>query len=197
MYKLKCLGVWAKYYWLIQSFLSDRFQRDALNGQFSNWCHIKAGVPQGSILGPLWSTWRINISCQIVWRWHFTFFVVRDPKTTSQSLSEDLSRINRWASQLKMLFNPYTSKQTQVLVFSTQGTVFFNNRPIVKKNIWKHLGLFLDTKLNFLTHINEKNKKANKAISVIKKLNLSSQLSSLITIYKSFVRPQLDHGGII
>ena len=38
---------------LINSFLSDRFQRVLLNDQTSKWSLIKAGVPQGSILGPL------------------------------------------------------------------------------------------------------------------------------------------------
>ena len=52
MYKLKCLGVCEKYYGQIQSFLGDRSQRVAPNGQSSNWCHIKAGVPYGSILRP-------------------------------------------------------------------------------------------------------------------------------------------------
>ena len=34
-------------------FLSNRKQRIVLNGQHSSWADIKAGVPQGSILGPL------------------------------------------------------------------------------------------------------------------------------------------------
>ena len=51
MYKLKCLGICGKYYGLIHSFLNDRHQRVVLNGQCSNWSKIKAGVPQGSILG--------------------------------------------------------------------------------------------------------------------------------------------------
>ena len=54
----------------------------------------------------------------------------------------------------------------------------------------------MDTKLNFLTHINENIKKANTGISVIKKHNLSLPRSSLITIYKSFVRPHLHYGDI-
>ena len=53
VYKLKCFGVCGKYYGLIQSFLTDSFQRVVLHGQSSNWCHIKSGVPQGSILLPL------------------------------------------------------------------------------------------------------------------------------------------------
>ena len=53
MYKLKTLGICGNYYGLIHSFLSDRHQRVALNGQSSKWSHIKAGVPQGSVLGPL------------------------------------------------------------------------------------------------------------------------------------------------
>ena len=69
--------------------------------------------------------------------------------------------------------------------------------PIVKENRQKHVGLLLETNLNFLTHINEKIKKANEGISVIKKLNLSLPCSSLIRIYKSFVRPHLDYSDII
>ena len=45
---------------LIESFLSDRYQRVVLNGQNSNWTKIKAGVPQGSILGPLFFLIYIN-----------------------------------------------------------------------------------------------------------------------------------------
>ena len=50
MYKLKSLGICGNYYGLIHSFLSDRYQRVVLNGQSSNWPHIKAGVPQVWIL---------------------------------------------------------------------------------------------------------------------------------------------------
>ena len=53
MYKLKTSGICGNYYWLIHSFVSDRHQRVVLNGQSFKWSHIKAGVPQGSILGPL------------------------------------------------------------------------------------------------------------------------------------------------
>ena len=34
-------------------FLKERKQRVALNGQHSRWSDVSAGVPQGSILGPL------------------------------------------------------------------------------------------------------------------------------------------------
>ena len=53
LYKLMSLGICENYYGLIHSFLSDRHWRLILNSQSSKWSHIKAGVPQGSILGPL------------------------------------------------------------------------------------------------------------------------------------------------
>ena len=38
---------------ILEDFLNDRKQRVVLNGQFTSWADIQAGVPQGSILGPL------------------------------------------------------------------------------------------------------------------------------------------------
>ena len=38
---------------MLSNFLRNRKQRVILNGQTSYWVDFKAGVPQGSILGPL------------------------------------------------------------------------------------------------------------------------------------------------
>ena len=53
LYKLESLGVSGKLVNLFRSFLNNRHQRVVHNAQFSDWAPILAGVPQGSILGPL------------------------------------------------------------------------------------------------------------------------------------------------
>ena len=53
IYMVKCIVVAGLPLELIQSFLSHRFQRVILNGQSSTWLPVTAGVPEGSILGPL------------------------------------------------------------------------------------------------------------------------------------------------
>ena len=52
--KLEFYGITGIAYKLIKSYLEGRYQRVVLNNNsYSNWCEIKHGVPQGSILGPL------------------------------------------------------------------------------------------------------------------------------------------------
>ena len=55
LFKLKQNSVSGNLLGLIKSFLSDRVQRVTLNGKTSDWECIRAGVPQGSILEPLFS----------------------------------------------------------------------------------------------------------------------------------------------
>ena len=64
IYKLKSMGVSDFLLKLFQSFLINRFQRDLLNGQTSEWLPVKAGVPQGSILDTLFLL--IYISAPII-----------------------------------------------------------------------------------------------------------------------------------
>ena len=125
LYKLRHVGICGEYHALIHSFLSDKFQRVLLNGKTSKWSQIKAGVPQGSILGPLLFLVYINdlpegltSNVKLFADDTSIFLVVRDSSSSSLSLNEDLSKISQWGYIWKMLFNPDASKQAQEVVFS-------------------------------------------------------------------------------
>ena len=121
----------------------------------------------------------------------FVFSVVCDSSSSSLSLNEDLSQILQWAYQWKMLLNSDVSKQAK---FPTQkntsslSDIYFNSMPLKRKNTQKHLGLYLDAKLNFSEHINEKIKKTVEGINVIKKLFVT--LPALP--YQQFINRLLD-----
>ena len=53
IYKIKSMGVSGQLLNLLENYLTNRHQRVLLNGQNSAWAPVLAGVPQGSILGPL------------------------------------------------------------------------------------------------------------------------------------------------
>ena len=73
----------------------------------------------------------------------------------------------------------------------------FNGTKVKLANSQKHLGLILDSKLDFNEHIDNKINKCNKVIGIMKRLSLILSRKSLLTIYKSFVRPNLDYADII
>ena len=53
LYKLESFGISGNLLKLFHSYLNNRQQRVVFNSQYSKWAPILAGVPQGSILGPL------------------------------------------------------------------------------------------------------------------------------------------------
>ena len=113
---------------LNKNLLSNRFQRVVLNRQTSEWEKINAGVPQGSILGPLLFLIYINdltdgISSIVkLFAGDTSLFSVFQNKNNSASqLNNDLDKISDWAYTWKMSFNPDPSKQAQEVIF--QGSV--------------------------------------------------------------------------
>ena len=148
MYKLNTLGICGNYYGLVHSFLGDRHQRMNLNGQSSKLSHIKAGVSQGLIIGPLLFLVYINdlpesltTSAKVFADDASLFSVVHDFAASAAFSNYYLLKMYGYAYRWKMIFNPDTSKQAQEIVFSCKAnssnhpTVYFNNVPVIRDNI--------------------------------------------------------------
>ena len=101
-----------------------------------------------------------------------------------------------------MSFKPDRLKQAQKEIFSCEitkinhQTLIFNDNPVDQVALQKHLGMFLDCKLNFEEHLKTIVNKI-KTMGVLRKFQNFLSRKSLLTVYKSFIRPHVDYGDII
>ena len=87
----------------MHSSLTDRKNRAVLNGKTSEWGALQAGVPQGSILGPLFFliydndlTDGLKYNLKLFADNTSMFTVLHLPNTTAVDLNHDLSLISLW-----------------------------------------------------------------------------------------------------
>ena len=205
VFKLQRNGIEGQLLKLFKINLSNR-KRVVINGFESECGLIEAGVPQGSVLGPLLFLIYINdMENGIISNVKFCaddtslFSIATNPTLSAFELNSDLKVIENWAYLWKMLFNPDPNKQAIGMLFSRKRVdqnhppLFFNNVPVASVSDHKHLGTILDCKLLFTKHIREKVAKARKGIGIIRLLYSHVPLDALDQLYKLFVRLHLDY----
>ena len=113
IYKLTQNGISGNLLNILEKFLKERKQRVVVNGQVSTWKNIKAGVRQGSILGPLLFLIYINdltggliTNVKLFADDTSLFSVVHDSQTSANDFNKNSKIMNNWAFQCKMNFNP-------------------------------------------------------------------------------------------
>ena len=162
---------------LLTNYLYEPYRRVVLNGQTSSWELVKSGVPQASVLGPLFFLIYINdlpddleSNCKIFADDTSLFYKVFDKHVSHATLNKDLELINDWAFTWKMQFNPDRNKQAQELYFSKKAgnqkspDLTFNKSNVASYPSVNHLGMLLDSRLNFNEHIQSKMNKCYKII---------------------------------
>ena len=154
--KLSQIGIDGYFLNFFKSYLTNRKQCVIVDGVKSDFLDVKAGVPQGSRLGPLLFIIYINdiindIESDIMIFADDTTLLASgdDPAITALQLNRDLLKISNWAKKWKVTFNPNKSKD---MIFSSKylnnsSPLILNNSFIERVNIHKHLGVFLNSNL--------------------------------------------------
>ena len=182
--KLKAAGITGSLLTWFRSYLTNRKQRVALPGVQSNWNYIRAGVPQGSILGPLLFLLFINgivtdIGSNIrLFADDTSLYMIVDNSTaTAEFLNLDLEKIIEWAKTWLVTFNPL---KTEALLISRKlikpylPPLHMDNQIIDEVDTHKHLGIYLSNDCSWHKHIDYV--KEN---------------------YLTFIRPILEYGDIV
>ena len=117
LYKLKSNTIDSNLFKLIKLSLNNRCQRLVLNSQSSVWKLVTAGVPQGSILDPLFFLTDINdlplgltTNAKLFADDTSLFSVVNNASVSAPRLNNDLAKMQDWVFNWKSLFNPDPTK---------------------------------------------------------------------------------------
>ncbi|KAI4474640.1 hypothetical protein M0804_014746 [Polistes exclamans] len=193
------------YFKLLKSYLSDRTFYVKIKDTHSNIKLIKAGVPQGSILGPIRYTLYtadipINDNCTVLTFADDTamFTVNKDPQQAVQLLQNQINSLEDWLYNRKIKVNCTKCKHiTFTLRRGTVPKIQLYNTEVPQTSTVKYLGLHLDSKLTWKKHISAKIeqiriKRKQMAWLTGKKSKLS--IKNKLLIYKTIIKPIWTYG---
>ena len=167
--KLNAYGFSREALRLVNSFLENRHQRVKINGSFSAFRQLFLGVPQGSVLGPLFFNIYINdllLSIQdtdICKYADDTTLYTCDTNLDNviARLENDSNSVIKWFPDNFMKLN---TAKCHLLILgrnsNQQVTVNIGDSVIENTEEEKLLGVVIDKKLKFETHISKLCKKA-------------------------------------
>ena len=207
LFKLQRLGIEGPLLDWFRSYLQNRKQRVVINGQNSDWKSPLAGVPQGSILGPLLFLIYINDIVDDVESMIYLFAddtsitePITHPDHTFEKLNRDLTRLADWATQWLVTFN--ASKTVYMVISKKTNRVNYpslklSDTTLKEVSNFKHLGLTLTNTMSWNEHIKTITCKANKRITVLKRIQRLVPRHVLETLFTSMIRPVLEYGDVI
>ena len=208
IYKLHQSGISSNLLNWFKNYLSDRQQRVVIHGQSSEWSSIKAGVPQGSVLGPLLFLLYINDISYTVQHCHIRLFAddtclfieVDNREDAAVKINEDLGALYQWSLDWLVSFSEPKTKALTISNkkdFNKNPPIVMNHIPIEEVQSYKYLGLIFTRNLRWNNHVDKVATNAQKRLNAMMPLKFKISRKSLEIMYKSFIMPVLEYGLIV
>ena len=191
----------------MSTYLHNRSQFVSIDGKKSSTKVLSHGVPQGSILGPLLFIIYINDIPNILKSAKFILYAddvnIILTAATINEINQQLSTLTeilpKWVFANGLALN---LKKTHYMIFSRSrselpGPLILCNKDIERKSESKFLGVILDEKLTWASHIIAVKSKMSRYIGVMCKVKKFLPLSARIQIFHSFVQSYLNFCSLV
>ena len=194
--KLHAYGIRMQSLKLLYSYLTNRKQRVKINNSFSDWFEIKVSVPQSSVLGPLLFNIFINDLLLCIEDDDLCNFAddntlykcCRSVIEAKLSIEMQCSSIILWFKANSMKMNP---EKCHIIILGDTNipedfTIQIDNVHRAPESEVTLLGITLDSKFDFNSHITKIYKEASKRLNAflrISKYLTKAQKSTLISSF--------------
>lgn len=190
---------------VLQSFLTDRLFLVRQGEEQTTLREVKAGVPQGSVLGPVLfllytSDLPMSSSTIVATYADDTAILAKGdtPEEASHKLELSTGLVEQWSH--KWRFKANEEKSVQVTFTLRKGDcppITLNGKQIPQSSSTKYLGMHLDRRLTWKTHIFNKRKQLgikwrNMSWLVRRKSKLSTH--NKLLLYKTILKPVWSYG---
>jgi exonuclease III len=197
----------------IKQFLSDRMFKVIVNDTESELHPIQCGVPQGAVLSPLLFSIFINdipdnTSTNRTYSFLFAddlifIHIYYNDKRATKIVNDHLVEIEEWLDKWRLKMAVH--KCNQIIFNNLKSSpddldIKLYGDKINREKEITFLGMVLDEKLNFASHIAAVKKKAISRLNIIKTVSHKSwKLSkpTLINLYTSLIRSIFEYSAIV
>ena len=213
LYKLNHYGIKNVELKWFESYLRNRSQCVEFEGVTSQNHIIKTGVPQGSILGPLLFLIYVNDLYKAS-DFHSIMFaddttlmstfcnlneacISNSQNSNAAKINTELDKVYNWLAANKLSLN---ISKTKYMIFSIKGKktndldIKINNTSLEQVNVFKFLGVHVDSNLSWNTHITYIANKLSRVNGILCRLKHSLPTNILKTIYCALFLPHLYYG---
>ena len=204
--KLHAYGFSREALLLVYSYLENRQQRVKINGSFSNYKHLQLGVPQGSVLGPLFFNIYINdllLSIQETELCNYaddTTIYTCDMhlENVISRLENDSQIIIEWFANNYMKLN---EDKCHFMVFGVKTDedirINIGNCTVKNSHEEKLLGVLIDANLSFEKHVSNICRKAGNKLFALSRMSAYLGTDKLRLLMKAFVTSQFQYCPLV
>ena len=178
--------------------------RAFLTGRRQRVVSVLSGVPQGTVLGPIWFLLFINdlpsaVSSRVeLFADDSVLYRHIESSADHDKLQQDLFQLEEWAAMWQMNFAP-SKCYIMSITLKRQPSSFsctLCNTPLKRVTFQKYLGVFITNSLNWTKQVVEVKKKANKILGVLQRNLASSSAVFKERAYLILVRPVCEYGSV-
>ena len=208
--KLEYLGIKGNLLLWITNYLHDRTQKTFANGSLSEALPITCGVPQGSILGPLFFIAYINDIKHFLNDSEFGLYAddtvlfshAKDKIVLQNKLQAKLDLFCEWSRMNALTINIL---KTKYMIFGTRAklkkakdiVLSVGGQTLHQVPSFRYLGVTLDSVLSYSNHISTVLNSVSHKAYILSKIRRFITTYSAVKIYKSMLLPYFDYADIV